>query len=82
MLILLASRIDRSRMLLVNARLDGYPAFFHIAPEALADYLALAPGTDFSAALASNWPRLAPTLEKLVRRFGNDFIVTAELLGH
>ncbi|MGL6071642.1 hypothetical protein [Craterilacuibacter sp.] len=81
MLTLLACRVDRSQMLLVNSRLDGYPAYFHIEPAALADFLRVDSIPDLPACLTENWPALAPTLTRLVRRFGNDFTVTSALLG-
>ncbi|MCP9758539.1 hypothetical protein EGI20_04315 [Aquitalea sp. S1-19] len=80
MLTLLACRIDRSQMLLVNTRLDGYPAYFHIEPVALADYLGVDSIPDLPACLSENWPTLAPLLARLVRRYGNDFTVTSAML--
>ncbi|NDV12257.1 hypothetical protein [Crenobacter caeni] len=81
MLVLLAARIDRSRLLLVNGRLDGYPAFFHIDPQALALRLGQSALADPAAALAAHWAELGPALTRLVRRHGNDFTVDAAMLG-
>lgn len=82
MLMLLAARIDRNNHILVNARLDGYPAHFHIAPEAIDVWLALPPlgAANSLTLLEGNWGRFAAPLERLVRRHGNDFVVTAEML--
>ncbi|EEG08481.1 hypothetical protein [Pseudogulbenkiania ferrooxidans] len=82
MLMLLAARIDRNNQILINARLDGYPAHFHVEPEAVDAWLQLPPlGTENSLTLLQgNWSRFAAPLERLVRRHGNDFVVTAEML--
>lgn len=82
MLMLLAARIDRNDHILINARLDGYPAHFHVAPEAIDAWLSL-PSLGVANSLAllqSNWNRFAAPLERLVRRHGNDFVVTTEML--
>lgn len=82
MLMLLAARIDRNNYILVNARLDGYPAHFHVAPEAVDAWLALPPlGVANSLSLLeNNWGRFAGPLERLVRRHGNDFVVMEGML--
>lgn len=82
MLIFLAARIERNGLVLINARLDGYPAYFRITPEAIAEALA---GVQIGEQqpleiLEANWSRLAPDLERLVRRHGQDFTVTPEML--
>jgi len=84
MMQLLAARLDRTGYILVNTRLDQYPAFFYIDPEAVDAGL----GTPWSnaaealAKLQTQWQQLAPELAKLVRRHGNDFVVTPEMLRH
>lgn len=83
MLQLLAARIDRSQRILINGRLDGYPAYFYLEPAAVAAALQQ-PATSADANLAllqAHWPQLAPRLTQLVQRHGNDFTVTAAMLG-
>jgi len=82
MLIFLAARIERTGLVLINGRLDNYPAFFRITPEAIALRLAGVPLGDQHPVeiLKANWDLIAPDLERLVRKFGNDFTVTPEML--
>lgn len=82
MLTLLAARLDRTGNILVNGRLDGYPAYFHVQPQAIYEALGLPADSDQGALqlLQQQWPRFDPALERLVRRFGNDFLATATLL--
>ncbi|TDR82624.1 hypothetical protein [Paludibacterium purpuratum] len=82
MMQLLAARIDRSRRILVNARLDGYPAYFYIDPAAVPAWLqqSAVSADEALALLQAHWERLAPALEKQVRRHGNDFVVTTDSL--
>lgn len=83
MLIFLAARIERSGLVLINSRLDNYPAFFRITPEAIALRLANVPVGEQHPVeiLKENWALLAPDLERLVRKHGNDFTVTPEMLA-
>jgi hypothetical protein len=82
MLIFLAARIERNGLVLINARLDGYPAYFRITPEAIAERLAGVPMGELQPLeiLEANWQSLAPDLERLVRKYGQDFLVTPEML--
>lgn len=82
MLMLLAARLDRNNHILINARLDGYPAHFHVDPEAVDAWLKLPPlgAANSLSLLEGNWNRFAAPLERLVRRHGNDFLATAEML--
>jgi hypothetical protein len=79
---LLAARIDRSGQILVNTRLDGYPAFFHIEPRAVDAWLGLPALGDANSLslLEANWDRFESELARLVRRNGNDFLVTQAML--
>jgi hypothetical protein len=82
MMTLLAARLDRTGNILVNTRLDHYPAFFYIEPDAVDSCLQL-PTVNAMQSLAlleSHWKQLEPALEALVRRHGQDFIVTPEML--
>ncbi|AXK40144.1 hypothetical protein [Crenobacter cavernae] len=82
MLTFIAARIDRHEIILINARLDGYPANFQVDPAAIDAFFGVETG-NADAALAlleAEWKRIAAALEKLVRRFGNDFLATPELL--
>ncbi|KZE35169.1 hypothetical protein [Crenobacter luteus] len=82
MMSFIAARIDRHEIILVNARLDGYPANFRLEPAAVDAFFASSTG-NADAALAlveAQWPRIAPALEKLVRRYGNDFLATVALV--
>ncbi|WP_028535942.1 hypothetical protein [Paludibacterium yongneupense] len=79
---LLAARLDRSGNILVNTRLDGYPAFFHLEPRVVDAWLSLPPLGDMNSLslLESNWERFEAELARLVRRHGNDFIVTQGMM--
>lgn len=83
MIQLLAARVDRQQRILVNARLDNYPAFFYIIPAAVNSSLQQPASTALESLdlLQGNWLQLAPKLEQLVRKHGNDFIITEELLS-
>ncbi|BEV73613.1 MULTISPECIES: hypothetical protein [unclassified Paludibacterium] len=83
MMPLLGARVDRSLRILVNTRLDGYPAYFHVEPQALFAWLQQPDGTPEAALalLQESWPTLSLRLEKLVQRHGNDFVVTAAMLA-
>jgi hypothetical protein len=82
MMELLAARLDRSGRILVNTRLDHYPAFFHIIPEAIDAALQLTPQNPVHslALLEQHWRQLEPTLQRLVRRHGQDFEIDARML--
>lgn len=82
MMQLLAARVDRQQRILVNARLDQYPAFFYIVPGAVNIGLGLIASTplDSLSLLENHWAQLAPQLERLVRRHGNDFVVDETML--
>jgi hypothetical protein len=82
MIQLLAARVDRQERILVNARLDSYPAFFYIIPAAV-NLCLQCPASSHLASLAlleNHWQQLAPILERLVRSHGNDFVATEEML--
>lgn len=83
MMTFIAARIDRHEIILINARLDGYPANFRLEPAAV-DAVFGVQSASADAALElveAQWPRIAPVLEKLVRRYGNDFLASAELVA-
>ncbi len=84
MMTFLGSRLDRSGMVLVNTRLDGYPAYFHVKPAAIAAFLGvtLTRPDDAARLVDEEWSRLAAPFEALVRRHGQDFIVDETMLQH
>lgn len=82
MMTLLAALIDRNEHILINARLDGYPANFKVDPATIDVVLGIV-SSDADGALErmqAQWPQVAPALEKLVRRFGNDFLATPDMI--
>jgi len=83
MMTFLGARLDRSALVLVNCRLDGYPAFFQVEPEAVGRFLGVALQNDNHAVLLveEEWKRFAPIFERLINKHGNDFIVTEAMLG-
>ncbi|MDN0085208.1 hypothetical protein QU487_21095 [Crenobacter sp. SG2305] len=83
MMTFLGARLDRSALVLINCRLDGYPAFFHVEPEAIGRFLTVDLQNDSHAALLveEQWTRFAPIFEKLINKHGNDFVATAAMLG-
>jgi hypothetical protein len=83
MMQMLAARLDRQQRILVNARLDNYPAFFYVMPQAVSSCLRQtdASSQDALLLLQEQWPLLEEKLEKLVRKHGNDFVVSASMLG-
>jgi len=82
MMTFLGARLDRNGLVLVNVRLDGYPAYFHVEPEAIARFLNEVPAHPSHAATSVEeaWPRFAGVFETLVRRHGQDFIVDEAML--
>ena len=79
---LLAARIDRNEHILINARLDGSPANFKVDPATIDVVLGLvSDNADIALErMQAQWPQVAPALEKLVRRFGNDFLATPGMI--
>jgi hypothetical protein len=82
MMTLLAARIDRNEHILLNARLDGYPANFKVDPALIDAVLGVtSPNADVALErMQQQWAQVAPVLEKLVRRHGNDFLATADMI--
>lgn len=83
MMPLLGACVDRSQRILVNTRLDGYPAYFHVEPQALFAWQQQPTGSPETALalLQEHWQVLNLRLEKLVQRHGNDFVVIAAMLA-
>jgi len=75
---------DGHRDIMVHARLNGVSVHFHIAANAVDDFLRIEQiGVENSAsALASNWERFAARVEGFVVRHGeHDFLLTSEMLN-
>jgi hypothetical protein len=82
MMQLLAARLDRQQRILVNARLDQYPAYFYVMPQAVNTCLGQAGASAQNGLelLQECWPQLAGRLEQLVRKHGNDFVISEAML--
>ena len=82
MMILHGARLDRLQRILINTSLDNYPAFFYVVPAAVDAALQMVyvdPAHSLQR-LENHWARLSPEMERLIRRHGNDFVVTEDML--
>jgi len=84
MLELTEARQDGHSEIMVHARLNGVPVHFHIANNAVDDFLRVdqADSEGSVTALKSHWGQFAPRIEGfVVRHDAHDFLLTSTMLN-
>ncbi|KZE29600.1 hypothetical protein [Crenobacter luteus] len=84
MLELIDARPDGRREIMVHAEHNKVPVHFHIAADAVDDFLGIeSTGVENAVAgLKRHWERFVPRVEGFVARHGgHDFLLTSEMLN-